>query len=115
MPQIKEGDTTKSQKFGIEIELTGITRCKAAETVAEYFGTNAVHLGGAYDAYSVRDNQNRTWKIVSDASIRCTKGGGRADKSYSVEFVSPICVYDDIETIQQLVRNLRSIGAVASV
>lgn len=29
----------KTQKFGIEIELTGITRKKAAGVIAEYFGT----------------------------------------------------------------------------
>ena len=29
----------KEQKFGIEIEMTGITRAKAAEVTAEYFGT----------------------------------------------------------------------------
>lgn len=28
----------KTQKFGIEIELTGITRKKAADVIAEYFG-----------------------------------------------------------------------------
>ncbi len=33
---------------------------------------------------------------------------------YSVEVVSPICVYDDINTIQQIVRKLRSAGAVAN-
>ena len=30
---------------------------------------------------------------------------------YSVEFVTPICNYDDIETIQELVRKLRGAGA----
>ena len=31
----------KEQRFGIEIEMTGITREAAAETVAEYFGPAA--------------------------------------------------------------------------
>ena len=30
---------------------------------------------------------------------------------YSVEFVTPICNYNDIETIQELVRKLRGAGA----
>lgn len=109
------GDKTKDQKFGIEIELTGITRAKAAEIIAEYFDTESYHIGGVYDPYTVRDGQNRKWKVVSDASIRCTDGNGNsADREYSVELVSPICVYEDIETIQQLVRNLRVGGAAAN-
>ena len=31
--------TLKEQNFGIEIELTGITREKAARVIADYFGT----------------------------------------------------------------------------
>ena len=30
-----------SSKFGIEIEMTGITRGRAAKVVAEHFGTEA--------------------------------------------------------------------------
>lgn len=109
------GDKTKEQKFGIEIEMTGLTRAKAADIVAEYFGTEAYHVGGAYDPYTVRDDQNRKWKIVRDGSIRCAdRNGNSLNSECSVEFVSPICVYDDIKTIQQLVRNLRAGGAVTN-
>lgn len=102
----------RTQRFGIEIEMTGITRQVAAQTVANYFGTSATHVGGAYDPYTVRDNQSRQWKIVSDASIACESRRGRTSSGqYSVEFVSPICCYDDIETIQKLIRKLRSAGA----
>ena len=38
----------REQKFGIEIEMTGITRQRAAEAVAELFGTRAVYDGGYY-------------------------------------------------------------------
>ena len=41
----------KEQKFGIEIEMTGITRAKAAEVTAEYFGTRVKYLGTYYDTY----------------------------------------------------------------
>lgn len=102
----------RSQNFGIEIEMTGLTRAAAARIIAGYFGTQATHVGGGYDAYTVRDNQNRQWKLVSDASIRCRNGNNRSvSRDYSVEFVSPICQYEDIETIQELVRKLRAGGA----
>lgn len=102
----------RSQNFGIEIEMTGLTRCAAAKIIAGYFGSEAVHVGGVYDTYTVRDNQNRQWKLVSDASIRCrNRRNESVGKEYSVEFVSPICRYEDIETIQEIVRKLRSGGA----
>lgn len=102
----------RSQNFGIEIEMTGLTRAAAARIIAGHFGTQATYVGGGYDTYTVRDNRNRQWKLVSDASIRCRNRSNRsASRDYSVEFVSPICQYEDIETIQELVRKLRAGGA----
>lgn len=102
----------RSQNFGIEIEMTGLTRAAAARIIAGHFDTQATHVGGGYDAYTVRDDRNRQWKVVSDASIRCRNRNNRsARRDYSVEFVSPICQYEDIETVQELVRKLRAGGA----
>ena len=102
----------RSQNFGIEIEMTGLTRAAAARIIAGHFGTQATHVGGGYDTFTVRDDRNRQWKVVSDASIRCRNGNDRsASRDYSVEFVSPICRYEDIEIVQELVRKLRAGGA----
>lgn len=102
----------RNQRFGMEIEMTGITRAKAAQVIAGYFNTTATHVGGVYDAYSVRSSDGRLWKFVSDASIRCETGRGiTSSKLYSVEFVTPICNYSDIETVQEIVRQLRHAGA----
>ena len=102
----------RSQRFGIEIEMTGITRAAAAQVIAGYFQTTATHVGGAYDAYSIRDEQDRQWKIVSDASIHAeARRDQNAGSLYRVEFVSPICKYEDIETIQKLIRSLHNAGA----
>ena len=92
--------------------MTGLTRDRAAKTIAQYLGTHATHVGGTYDAYSVRDAQGRTWKVVSDSSIREEARGNReATSSYRVEVVSPICKYEDIPTVQEIVRQLRHNGA----
>ena len=105
----------REQKFGIEIEMTGITRQRAAQAIAEYLGTTPQYDGGVYGAYSVPDNENRRWKLVCDGSIQCQKKVDNrkqaADREYSVEFVSPICKYEDIEKIQEMVRVLREAGA----
>lgn len=109
----------REQRFGIEIEFTGITRMKASEVIAMYFGTNSDDSRHySRDAYNVRDSQNRIWRIVSDGSIvpQMKQGGYRvaASDDYKVELVSPICKYEDITVIQELVRKLRSAGAFAS-
>jgi hypothetical protein len=109
----------KDQRFGIEIEMTGLTRERAAGVIAGHFETNASCYGGAYGEYNVIDGSGRKWKVVSDASIETEVRQGRhtaetQDSDYSVELVSPICRYEDIETVQRLVRELRSAGAVSN-
>ncbi len=92
--------------------MTGITRSTAAKTIAGHLGTEAVHVGGTYDTYTVDDSQGRKWKVVSDASIRTEARGNRAaSRHYSVEVVSPICKYEDIESVQEIIRKLRAAGA----
>lgn len=105
----------KTQRFGIEIELTGITRRDAAKLIANYYGTTEVYVGGAYNAYKTPIGDDRCWSIVKDASIRAEqKDGSYASDDYKTEVVSPICKWDDIEHIQELVRILRKKGAIAN-
>lgn len=107
----------KEQRFGIEIEMTGLTRQAAAEVLSDHFGDPISHDGGYYGEYSVLDSESRRWKVMSDGSITCLKKeSGRvvsADGNYSVELVSPICRWSDIETIQEIVRKLRCAGMIA--
>ncbi len=103
-------------RFGIEIEFTGITREKAAEVTAQHLNGTATRTYDGYDTYKVTAPDNRVWKLMSDASIICKrKENGRivsADRSYSVELVSPILTYkEDIETLQELIRKLKKAGA----
>ncbi len=104
--------------FGIEIELTGISRERAAKTLAEHFNTGAHYIGGGYDKWQVLDNEGRNWTVVNDSSIRPeTKRQGRrvaTGADYRVEVVSPICRYKDIETVQKPIRLLRETGAFAN-
>ena len=102
----------KDQRFGVEIEMTGITRATAAKVIAGHFHTTATHVGGGYDTYTVRSEDGRQWNLVRDQSIDRRNSRGYTDRhEYSVELVTPICKYDDITTIQEIVRKLRSAGA----
>ena len=105
----------RTQRFGIEIEMTGITREKAAEAIAEYFGTESFYIGTYYKTYGAKDRQGRTWKATYDSSIIAQKkSGGRtvgANDTYKCEIVSPILTYEDLPDLQEIVRQLRHKGA----
>jgi hypothetical protein len=107
-------------RFGIEIEFTGITRTEAARAAADFLGGHTERGGGYYDTQNVVAPDGRVWKLMSDASIHCSRKDAdrrkvSAGREYSVELVSPILTYaGDIETLQGLVRALRKAGAYAN-
>lgn len=94
----------KDQAFGMELEFTGLTRQKAAETIAQVIGGTVAYAGGVYEAWTVNDAQGRKWTVESDSSVT-TDGGEQC------EFVTPKCTYDDIPTVQECVRALRKAKA----
>ena len=105
----------QDQYFGTEIEMTGITRQRAAEKVAELFGTRAVCDGGYYGVWSVTDQEGKKWKFMYDGSIyteRRERGRMvRAGSEYSTEMVSPKLSYGEMGKLQEVVRCLRHHGA----
>jgi hypothetical protein len=109
----KEGENGMlTRNFGIEIELTGITRAKAAKTIAKHLGGRSQKQGRDY---LVTEPSGRFWKVVYDGSIRCQKKveGQKlnAGPEYSVEIVSPILSYlNDMGSLQEMVRNIRKAG-----
>ena len=103
-------DRAKEQTIGCEIEMAEITRSMAIKTVARYFGTleTVHHDGGAYDAWSCRDTQGRVWKVMRDVSISASTDTRKA------ELVTPILRYNDLEDLQEIVRQLRHKGGVSN-
>ena len=112
-------DEMLKSQFGIEIEMTGITRSQAAEVVARTIGGTIEYVGAGYDKRTIKQQDGRKWTIMSDGSIRTRKKtNGRtvsANWEYSVELVSPILTYkEDFEMLQSIVRALREAGAYAN-
>ena len=108
-----------TEKFGIEIEFTGITRNKAAKVVATYLNGTITEIHDYYDTKAITAPDNRKWKVMYDGSLKCqTKRNGEvisASRDYSCELVSPILTYDeDINTLQEIVRELRKAGGFSS-
>ena len=114
----------QDQNFGIEIELTGITRPRAAQIIAQHFGTGRTeHVSDGYDTTKAMDSKGRWWKCSRDVSIRPEiKTNGRIQQRYEgrtatdlrCEVVSPICQDSDIEDVQEIIRKLRAAGAMAN-
>lgn len=108
----------RTQRFGIEIELTGITREDAAKVIAEYFGTESYYIGTYYKTYGAKDRKGREWKATFDSSIVAQKKVRRqvisAEEEYKCEIVSPILTYGDIPDLQEVIRQFRHKGAFAS-
>ncbi len=104
----------KNQLFGVEVEMTGITREKAAAIVAEVLGTTPSQpSSGCYETRTILDQASRKWKVMRDSSITPIRnGGGNAPiDEYRVEFVTPPLGYEDIELLQRIIRKLRENGA----
>lgn len=102
-------ENLKNQTIGVEIEMNNITRRNAAKLAADFFGTgrfeNTANRNG-YSTWSAWDGNGREWKFQKDVSIE-------GPDSEKCELVTPILRYEDIETLQELVRKLRKAGAVS--
>lgn len=94
-------DGLKSQKFGIEIELTGISKSEVREVLSGY----------------LYGYQYRGWTVKGDSSILAKqKINGclyDAGSEYRVELVSPILGYADIPVLQEIIRRIRKRGGIS--
>lgn len=103
----KQIEEMMNQTIGVEVEMNNITRTKAAQLAADFFGTgrheNTADRNG-YCTYSAWDSEGREWKFQKDVSIA-------GPDEQKCELVTPILTYGDIETLQELCRQLRHAGA----
>lgn len=106
----------KDQCFGVEVEMTGITRAQAAQALADYFGTVPRSKGGIYDTWKVKDPAGKEWKLVSDSSITGEQWTGTEYvendiKDFRVELVTPKLTYSELPRLQECIRRVKKIGA----
>ena len=97
----------KKQTIGVEVEMNNISREKAAKVAAEFFGTGRHEYTArrnGYSTWSAWDTQGREWKFSKDVSI-----AGPDDEK--CELVTPILRYEDMDALQELIRQLRHAGA----
>lgn len=97
----------KNQKFGVELELTGITKSAAKELI-----------GICLENDEMLDNKGRKWSIKYDGSIYAYMNANgeyiRTDsREYCVEMVSPILEYEDIDLLLKIVRSFKLTGGIS--
>lgn len=98
----------KSQRFGVEIELTGISKATVRRILTEYFNDDELF-----------DLQGREWNVKYDSSIYgfYQYNGSLLETSsndYKVELVSPVLEYGDIPMLQEIIRLIRKAGGISS-
>ncbi len=93
-------NTMKNQTFGIELETTGLGRERTAKAIAAHFGTTAVYRGCHLDDWRVPMPDGRYWTVESDSSVT----------DPDAEVVSPVCRWEDIPMVQEVVRAIRAAG-----
>lgn len=105
----------RNQLFGVEVEMTGITREKAAALVGEILGSQPSRPEGGCTR-TILDSASRKWKVMRDSSIDPCKNDGTRESldEYKVEIVTPPLNYEDIDLLQKVVRKLRENGAKAN-
>ena len=106
----------KDQCFGVEVEMTGITRKQAAQALAAYFGTEPRHGSDHYDSWYVTDTDGKEWRLMYDSSIEIEKRDENgythiASRLYAVEMVTPKLTYAELPKLQECVRQVRHAGA----
>lgn len=98
----------KSQRFGVEIELTGISRSEVRQILSNYFHDSELF-----------DSSGRDWIVKYDSSIYAyyRYNGSLVETSsndYKVELVTPVLEYEDIPMLQEIIRLIRRAGGISS-
>jgi hypothetical protein len=88
-------NTEQLNRFGIEIETVGLDCYDLARVIQTV-------VGGRNDGTRVTMADGRVWSAVPDGSLSGNRNG---------EIVSPILTYADLETLQNIVRAVRTAGA----
>lgn len=94
-------------RFGIEIETIKRSRGDVARAIQSIVGGEVKHVArpSRYDPWQVTDSDGRIWKVVADSSLTSVPANLRA------EVVSPVLNYEDVTTLQDVVRAVRKCGA----
>lgn len=112
-----------SQKFGIEIEMTGITRKQACDILVNEFDMMEIEpnrKSARMPNFSLEDAKQRTWEIWLDKSIQpaeryrykeCDTYSDREKNDFCVELITPPLNYNEGEYLKYILDRFKEQGA----
>ena len=105
------------KKYGIEMDMTGITRKAVAEILAEQFDTKVVFCLSD-NGYNVPDQNQRLWRILPSDSIKAEKYNGEkvvgANYMYQVKLLSPFLYENEFPMLEKALEQLELQGAIVN-
>ena len=103
------------KKYGVEMDMTGITRKAVAEILAEQFDTKVVFCLSD-NGYNVPDQNQRLWRILPSDSIKAEKYNGEkvvgANYMYQVKLLSPFLYENEFPMLEKALEQLELKGAI---
>lgn len=97
------------KKYGVEMDMTGITRKAVAEILAEQFDTKVVFCLSD-NGYNVPDQNQRLWRILPSDSIKAEKYNGEkvvgANYMYQVKLLSPFLYENEFPMLEKALEQL---------
>ena len=105
------------KKYGVEMDMTGITRKAAAEILAEQFQTVA-DFCLEDNGYHVQDQNQRLWRILPSDSIKAEKYNGEkvvgANYMYQVKLLSPFLYENEFPMLEKALEQMELRGAIVN-
>lgn len=105
------------KKYGIEMDMTGITRKAVAEILAEQFDTKVVFCLSD-NGYNVPDQNQRLWRILPSDSIKAEKYSGEkvvgANYMYQVKLLSPFLYENEFPMLEKALEQMELRGAIVN-
>lgn len=105
------------KKYGVEMDMTGITRKAVAEILAEQFDTKVVFCLSD-NGYNVPDQNQRLWRILPSDSIKAERYNGEkvvgANYMYQVKLLSPFLYENEFPMLEKALEQMELRGAIVN-
>ncbi len=107
------------RKYGLKLDLTGITKKQAAEIIAKYFNTEyAYYSGNEKEYYSIKDNHNRIWLVDTAENVKPERSMNnslvKGNFFYQTRITTPLLYERELDILNNIRDNLILKGAVVN-
>lgn len=105
------------KRYSIAMDMTGITRKRAAEILAETFKSDYKYNADS-DSYMIKDRRGRIWNLLPSDNIKAEKILNSkivgANYFYQIKLVTPFFYANDFASMEELTKALRTGGILVN-